>query len=146
MAAGVGAAGAVVAGAAGVEGEPVHEGTYPPHLLVQWHVTERCNLRCAHCYQEGYRGEELGFQGLLDILAQFLIEAVVLSLLGGLVGIVVGAGAARLVERIGDIITVVSPQSVLLAVGFSVAVGLFFGIYPAARAAALNPIEALRYE
>ena len=81
-----------------------------------------------------------------DILAQFLIEAIVLSLLGGMIGIVVGAGVARLVARIGDITTVVSLQSVLLAVGFSVAVGLFFGIYPAARAASLNPIEALRYE
>jgi radical SAM protein with 4Fe4S-binding SPASM domain len=48
------------------------KGTYPSSLLLQWHVTERCNLRCAHCYQERYRGEELDLRGLLDILAQFL--------------------------------------------------------------------------
>jgi len=81
-----------------------------------------------------------------DILMQFLIEAVLLSLVGGGVGILVGTGVARLVDSTGAIITVVSPESVLLAVGFSVAVGLFFGLYPAARASALNPIEALRYE
>lgn len=81
-----------------------------------------------------------------DILVQFLIEAVVMSVVGGIVGILLGAGTAAVVNSFDVITTVVSPQAVSLAVGFSVAVGLFFGIYPAWRAAQLNPIEALRYE
>lgn len=81
-----------------------------------------------------------------DILVQFLIEAVVLSVVGGIVGILLGAGIAQIVNSFDVIDTVVSPQAVMLAVGFSVGVGLFFGIYPAWRAAQLNPIEALRYE
>ena len=82
----------------------------------------------------------------VDILTQFLLEAVVLSLLGGLIGILLGVGIAKLVDTAGVMNAVVSLNSVLLAVGFSLAVGLFFGIYPANRAAGLNPIEALRYE
>ena len=81
-----------------------------------------------------------------DILRQFLVEAVVLSVIGGLLGILLGAGIATLVERSGLMTTVVSADAVLLATGFSVAVGLFFGIYPSMRAARLHPIEALRYE
>jgi putative ABC transport system permease protein len=81
-----------------------------------------------------------------DILTQFLMEAVVLSLLGGLVGILLGVGLAQIVDMTGIMNSLVTLDSVLLAVGFSVAVGLFFGIYPANRAASLNPIEALRYE
>jgi putative ABC transport system permease protein len=82
-----------------------------------------------------------------DILAQFLIEAMTLSLLGGLIGILIGSGGAvaigKLVENFNP---VVAPGAVIMAVGFSVAVGLFFGLYPAWRASRLNPIEALRYE
>ena len=81
-----------------------------------------------------------------DILVQFLIEAVVLSVVGGFIGTLAGAGIARIVDSFDVIQTVISLQAVLLAVGFSIAVGLFFGIYPAWRAAQLNPIEALRYE
>jgi putative ABC transport system permease protein len=81
-----------------------------------------------------------------DILTQFLLEAVVLSLLGGLLGILLGTGIARAVDMSGAIDSVVTLSSILLAVGFSLAIGLFFGIYPANRAAGLNPIEALRYE
>mgnify|MGYP003378455542 FL=1 len=82
-----------------------------------------------------------------DVLAQFLLEAVVLSLIGGFVGIGLGAGGAALVSRLqSDFQTFVTLDSVLLATGFSAAVGLFFGIYPATRAARLNPIDALRYE
>jgi putative ABC transport system permease protein len=81
-----------------------------------------------------------------DILAQFLMEAVVLSLLGGLLGILLGVGLAKIVDLTGLMNSVVTLNSVLMAVGFSVAVGLFFGIYPANQAARLNPIEALRYE
>ena len=82
-----------------------------------------------------------------DILAQFLAEATVLSLLGGMVGVLVGyAGAQIVTPLLGGSRALVTPQSVIMALGVSVAVGLFFGIYPAARAAALHPIEALRYE
>jgi len=88
-----------------------------------------------------------------DILLQFLIESMVLSGLGGLLGIVVGAGLSYWVGHItlGGVLSslpppVVSGPSVLLAFGVSVGIGLFFGIYPANRAAALHPIEALRYE
>jgi putative ABC transport system permease protein len=81
-----------------------------------------------------------------DILYQFLVETVTLSVLGGLIGILIGWGIASLVGATGLITTRVSIESVVLAFGFSAAVGLFFGIYPANRAAGLKPIEALRYE
>jgi putative ABC transport system permease protein len=85
-----------------------------------------------------------------DILIQFLVEAMVLSLIGGLIGVTLGWGIASLMGKIsisGSAITpVVSFDSILLATTFSIAVGLFFGIYPATRAARLQPVDALRYE
>ncbi len=81
-----------------------------------------------------------------DILTQFLLEAVVLSLLGGLIGILLGIGLSRIVDMTGVMESVVTLDSVAMAVGFSFAVGVFFGIYPANQAAKLNPIDALRYE
>jgi putative ABC transport system permease protein len=81
-----------------------------------------------------------------DILWQFLIESVVLSVVGGGLGIALGWAMATAVNTLDAFTTVVSGQAVLLAVTFSVAVGLFFGIYPASRAANMDPIEALRYE
>jgi putative ABC transport system permease protein len=81
-----------------------------------------------------------------DILMQFLMEAVVLSLLGGLLGILLGVGLAQVVSLTGLLTSLVTLDSVVLAVGFSFAIGLFFGIYPANQAAKMNPIEALRYE
>jgi len=81
-----------------------------------------------------------------DILLQFLTEAVVLTLLGGLIGIALGAGGATVVSRILSWPTLISPLSITVAVLFSGAVGIFFGFYPARKAAGLNPIEALRYE
>jgi len=81
-----------------------------------------------------------------DILVQFLLEAIVLSLVGGVIGILLGIGMGQLVNLTGLMTSVVTTDSILLAVGFSGAVGLFFGIYPANRAASLHPIEALRYE
>ena len=81
-----------------------------------------------------------------DILLQFIIEAMVISLTGGLIGLSLGALLALAVSLSGVLQASVDLGSVLLAMGFSSAVGLFFGIYPARRASLLNPIDALRYE
>jgi putative ABC transport system permease protein len=81
-----------------------------------------------------------------DVLTQFLVESIVMSVLGGLVGLIAGYGGSMLLARVTGWQTVVPPSAVLMAVGFSAAVGVFFGYYPARKAAALNPIEALRYE
>ena len=81
-----------------------------------------------------------------DILMQFLVESLFLSLLGGTIGILMGIGGARTIARLAGWKTVVSPDAILLAFLFAAFVGIFFGIYPARKAARLNPIEALRYE
>jgi putative ABC transport system permease protein len=82
-----------------------------------------------------------------DILIQFLIEAISLSLVGGGIGIVIGLTGTVVASRtIEDLTLSISPSTILLAAGFSIAVGVFFGIYPAMRASRLNPIDALRYE
>jgi putative ABC transport system permease protein len=81
-----------------------------------------------------------------DILLQFLVEALVLSFVGGLIGIALGVGASALLASTQGWAVLVSPSSIALAFGFSAATGIFFGWYPARKAARLNPIEALRYE
>jgi putative ABC transport system permease protein len=81
-----------------------------------------------------------------DILLQFITEAVLLTLLGGLLGIALGAIGATIVSNILSWPTLISLQSITLAVFFSGAIGIFFGFYPAKKAAGLNPIDALRYE
>ena len=81
-----------------------------------------------------------------DILMQFLIEAVTLSLVGGLIGILLGWGGAQLVSRNLGWSTLVSLESIMTAFVFSAAIGVFFGFYPARKAAQLDPIDALRYE
>jgi putative ABC transport system permease protein len=81
-----------------------------------------------------------------DILNQFLTEAVILAMIGGLIGIALGAGAAYTIAQLAHWQFLVSPESVLVAVAVSAAVGVFFGYYPARKASLLDPIDALRYE
>ena len=81
-----------------------------------------------------------------DIRMQFLTEALLLSLVGGLIGVIVGVGGSWLFNLTGGMRTVIVPSSILLAFGSSAAVGIFFGYYPANNAAQLDPIEALRHE
>jgi putative ABC transport system permease protein len=82
----------------------------------------------------------------MAITMQFMLEAVTLSLLGGLAGVVVGVVAARVVEAVADFAVIIEPSTVALACAVSAAIGVFFGFYPATKAAALDPIDALRYE
>jgi len=81
-----------------------------------------------------------------DVLTQFLVESIVMSVLGGAVGLAVGVGGAQVLAHFTGWSTSVPVQAVVLAIGFSAAVGVFFGYYPARKAAALDPINALRYE
>jgi putative ABC transport system permease protein len=80
------------------------------------------------------------------ILTQFLLEAVVLSSIGGIVGVILGVVGAKLVSALAEWPTIVLPEAIVLAITFSAAVGIFFGFYPARKAARLDPIQALRYE
>jgi putative ABC transport system permease protein len=80
------------------------------------------------------------------ILMQFLIEAMTLGLVGGILGIIVGVVGARVMTFVAGWPTIISPSSIVVASVFSLAVGLFFGLYPANKASRLNPIDALRYE
>ena len=97
------------------------------------------------------RTREIGVRKALGatyrtIITQFLIEAVVISLVGGAIGIVVGIGASQLIATVAKLKTVVTTGPILLSFGFSMTIGLVFGLYPARKAAKLNPIDALHYE
>ena len=97
------------------------------------------------------RTREIGVRKALGatrraIMTQFMVEALFLCVLGGFLGVAVGYGAAEMMTRIAQWDTAVAPQAVAIAIGFSAAIGLFFGIWPARRAAVLDPIDALRYE
>jgi putative ABC transport system permease protein len=81
-----------------------------------------------------------------DVLSQFLIEAVILSLVGGGVGVLVGVASSRAVSSLAQWSTVIQPVAIPLAFLFATAVGVFFGFYPAWKASRLDPIKALRYE
>ncbi|MFH1113310.1 MAG: ABC transporter permease [Pseudomonadota bacterium] len=81
-----------------------------------------------------------------DILRQFLIESTTLSVLGGIIGIILGLAGAAAIASVGKWPIVIRPESIVLSFGFSAMVGIFFGFYPARKASLLNPIEALRYE
>jgi len=97
------------------------------------------------------RTREIGLRKALGarpshILQQFLIETIVMSTTGGIFGVLLGIGLAQLVNASGVISATITPDSIALGLGFSVLVGVFFGVWPARRAASLQPIEALRYE
>ena len=97
------------------------------------------------------RTREIGIRKALGatyfvIVTQFLIEAVVISLMGGLIGIALGIGASKLIGVVSGMSTVISVPTIVLSFAFSMVIGLVFGIYPARKAAKLNPIDALHYE
>ena len=97
------------------------------------------------------RTREIGIRKALgatfkNIMIQFLIESVVIGVIGGMLGILFGCGAALAISKFGNFNTVITAAPILISFGFSVGIGVLFGIYPARKAALLDPIEALRYE
>lgn len=97
------------------------------------------------------RTREIGVRKALGatysvIVTQFLIEAVVISLMGGIIGIILGIGSSKLIGMASGMSTVISIPTIVISFAFSMAIGLIFGIYPARKAAKLNPIDALHYE
>ena len=97
------------------------------------------------------RTREIGLRRALgakksDIITQFMVEAVLLSLIGGFIGVLIGVGLPHFIATFTDMNAIISPESVLLAFIISALTGIIFGIYPAAQSAQLDPIEALRNE
>ena len=97
------------------------------------------------------RTREIGIRKALgatfkNIMMQFLIESIIIGVIGGFLGIVFGISTSLLISKFGGFTTVITVAPIILSFGFSVGIGLFFGIYPARKAAKLDPIEALRYE
>jgi len=97
------------------------------------------------------RTREIGIRKALgatfmNIMTQFLIESMVIGIIGGIIGIIVGCGASQIIAKVGNFTTVITITPIIISFIFSVGIGLFFGIYPARKAAKLDPIEALRYE
>ena len=97
------------------------------------------------------RTREIGIRKALgaktrDVMLQFLTESAILSAMGGILGILIGTGLVSLGAMALQVSVVVKPSVIILAVGFSAMVGIFFGLYPASKAAGADPIDALRYE
>jgi putative ABC transport system permease protein len=97
------------------------------------------------------RTREIGIRKALgatfmNIMTQFLIESMVIGIIGGIIGIGMGCIASKVIAQLGDFTTVITITPIVVSFMFAVGIGLFFGIYPARKAAKLDPIEALRYE
>ena len=97
------------------------------------------------------RTREIGIRKALgatfmNIMTQFLIESMVIGIIGGIIGIGMGCIASKVIAQLGDFTTVITITPIVISFMFAVGIGLFFGIYPARKAAKLDPIEALRYE
>ena len=121
---------------------------YRPQLKA---LLRACLLYTSMLVSVTERTREIGIRKALgartrDVLIQFLTESAILSACGGIIGILLGGGLVTLVGAVIGVPTIVKPGVILVAVTFSAVVGIFFGLYPASKAAKSDPIDALRYE